>query len=67
MELHAGYETSIQITLVVFFFYMLFFDQNDIISLMQLKAELSELEQNKTYYKEQIEITKNDLKEPLDE
>lgn len=53
------------VTLIVFAFYMLFFDQNDLISLMQIKSELSELEANKLYYKEQIEVTRNDLNDLL--
>lgn len=53
------------ITLAAFFIYMLFFDANDIVSLMRLKGELKELEQNKQYYREQIEITRNDLNDLL--
>ena len=53
------------LTLVVFFIYMLFFDANDMISLMRLRGELNELEENKRYFKEQIDITRNDLNELL--
>lgn len=44
---------------------MLFFDQNDIISLIQIKGELSELEVNKEYYKKQIKETEKDLTDLL--
>ncbi|MBD81598.1 MAG: septum formation initiator [Crocinitomicaceae bacterium] len=53
------------ITLLVFFTYMLFFDQNDVISLIRIKQELGELEENKEYYKEQIDITQKDLTDLL--
>lgn len=53
------------ITLLVFLTYMLFFDQNDIISLIQIKGELSELEVNKEYYKKQIKETEKDLTDLL--
>jgi cell division protein FtsB len=52
-------------TLVVFLFYMAFFDQNDFISLFQIKKELSELETNKEYYKKQIKETEKDLTDLL--
>ncbi|MGB0404154.1 MAG: FtsB family cell division protein [Salibacteraceae bacterium] len=53
------------ITLFVFFTYMLFFDQNDIVSLIQIKGELNELEVNKDYYKKQITETEKDLTDLL--
>lgn len=49
------------ITLICFFIYMLFFDRHDLISQMQLKKELGKLEENKDYYKLQIEQTSKDL------
>jgi cell division protein FtsB len=42
-----------------------FFDQNDFISLYQIKKELRELETNKTYYRHQIKETEKDLTDLL--
>jgi len=53
------------ITLMVFFVYMLLFDQYDIITQFQLKKELSELERNKSYFEEQIKVTHDELDELL--
>lgn len=53
------------VTVFIFLFYMLFFDQNDIISLIQIKKELSELETNKEYFKIQIKETEKDLTDLL--
>ncbi|UTW63212.1 septum formation initiator family protein [bacterium SCSIO 12741] len=53
------------LTAVIFFFYMLFFDQNDLISQAQLRMELEELEDNKAYFKVQIEETREDLNDLL--
>ena len=48
-----------------FFVYMLFFDQNDVFTQIELKSELSELEENKAYYQERITETKKDLNDLL--
>ena len=53
------------VTLICFFIYMLFFDRHDLISQMQLKQELGKLEENKDYYKLQIEQTSEDLNDLL--
>ncbi len=53
------------LSLIVFGIWLLFFDQNDLISQMQLRYEIYQLEQQKEFYIEQIEITKNDLDELL--
>lgn len=44
---------------------MLFFDRHDLISQMQLKQELGKLEENKEYYKLQIDQTSEDLNDLL--
>lgn len=53
------------VSAVVFLVYLLFFDSHDLISQLQLKAELNEVEKTKAYYKEEIKITQNDLEELL--
>lgn len=53
------------VSAVVFFVYLLFFDSHDLISQLQLKAELNEVEKTKAYYKEEIKITQIDLEELL--
>lgn len=53
------------ITLMVFLVYMLFFDQNDALSLIEIRGEINELEQNRTYYQERIKETERDLTDLL--
>ncbi len=54
-------------TALVFFVWMLFFDQNDIISQVKLKNQLRELNKEKEYYKEQIKITQSELENLLND
>ena len=51
------------ITLAVFVIWLLFFDQNNMILQAQNKWELWELEEEKEYYLQEIELTKIDLEE----
>ena len=51
------------ITIVVFIVWLLFFDQNNFILQAQNKWDLWEMEEEKEYYLEVIEVTKNDLEE----
>ncbi len=44
---------------------MLFFDRHDLVSQLQLKRELVSLEENKKYYKKQIDQTTADLNDLL--
>ena len=44
-------------------FWLIFFDQNNLILQFQYKLELMEMEDEKAYYKQEIERTKSDLKE----
>ena len=55
------------ITLIVFFLWMLFFDQNDIISQFKLKSELYQINKEKAYYQEQILETQEDLENLLND
>jgi len=59
------FRNKYSITLLVFFAYMLFFDQSNVVALLQINQELRELEDNKEYYKEQIETTQKDLTDLL--
>ncbi len=43
------------ITLVIFTVWMLFFSQNNLVDRIQMKFEIRQLEQDRTYYLEQIE------------
>lgn len=51
------------LTVIVFVFWLTFFDQNNWIMQLQNKMELWELEDEKEYYLAEIENTKKDLKE----
>ena len=53
------------ITGIVFGIWMLFFDENDFISQIQLQRELHQLEEDKAFYKEEITKTQADLDELL--
>lgn len=55
------------ITLLVFFTWLFFFDQNDLITQYKFKSELSKLHKQKEYYKEQIELTRKDLENLLND
>lgn len=52
-------------TTLVFFVYLLFFDQHNLISQYQLRAELNDLKESEEWYQEQIEQTRSDLEELL--
>lgn len=51
------------LTFLIFFFWMLFFDSNDIISQISSRIKLSQMKQDKQYYMEEIEISKKTMKE----
>lgn len=50
---------------VIFLVWMIFFDSNDLISQYKYKRKLSQLEENKNFYLEQIEQVKKDKEELL--
>ncbi len=51
------------IAIVLFFVWLIFFDENSIITHQQNKQRLQELLQQKEYYKERIEADKQKLKD----
>ena len=51
------------ITALVFIVWVMFFDQNNIISQIEYRMELSSLEDDKEFYQEEIKKTVQDLKE----
>lgn len=53
------------ITLLVFVTWMLFFDQNDLMTQMSMRMELRELQDNKAYYETEIARTRDELEELL--
>lgn len=53
------------ITIMLFAVWMLFFDQHNMISQFELKAELYQLESDKAYYQAEIESIREDLDELL--
>ena len=55
------------ITTIVFLVWMLFFDQNDIITQIKLKSELYQINKEKAYYLEQIHETQQDLENLLND
>jgi cell division protein FtsB len=54
-------------TILVFLVWMLFFDQNDIISQIELKQQLNSVENKREYYKTQIKETRSDLENLLND
>ncbi|MDP2188001.1 MAG: septum formation initiator family protein [Sphingobacteriaceae bacterium] len=48
---------------LVFLVWMVFFDSNDLISQYKYKRKLRQLEENKNFYLEQIELVKKDKEE----
>ncbi len=46
------------ITILLFIIWMLFFDRNDFISAIKMKLELSRLEEQQEYYKQELQNTK---------
>ena len=50
-------------TVLVFLVYLLFFDQNNILTQYSYKKQLNKLELEKEYFNKQIEITKQELDE----
>ena len=46
------------ITILLFVFWMFFFDRNDIVSAVKLRIELSRLRSQQEYYKQELENTK---------
>ena len=53
------------LTVIVFAVWMAFFDQNNMINQIELKAELFQLDSDKAYYHQAIIETKEDLDELL--
>lgn len=51
------------VTAIVFFIWLFFFDQNNIISQISYRIELSKLEADKEYYEQEIKKTVEDLEE----
>lgn len=49
--------------MLAFLVWMLLFDRNDIISQYKHLSELNKLKQNKEYYRKDIDIINNDIKE----
>lgn len=53
------------ISVILFSVWMLFFDQHNMVSQFELKAELYQLESDKAYYQAEIERIREDLDELL--
>lgn len=53
------------LTSILFAFWMLFFDQHDFISQLQLQSELKQYQEDKEYYRKRITETEQDLNELL--
>ena len=51
------------LTLLVFIFWLTFFDQNNLLLQFQNKLELWDLDDEKEYYQAEIQKTKSDLEE----
>jgi cell division protein DivIC len=64
-ELPRWVKSRYSITALVFFSWMLLFDQNDVFTQMELRTDLKELEKTREYYKEEIITTNKDLEDLL--
>ena len=51
------------ITAAVFFIWILFFDQNNLVTQIQYRLELNQLDEEKEFYKGEIEEIRSDLDE----
>lgn len=51
------------LTLLVFFIFLLFFDQNNILTQYDYKKQLNKLESEKEYYLKEISKTRNELED----
>ncbi len=49
------------VTVILFLIWMTFFDQNDFVTLYNLRSELNSIRQEKLYYREQIQETGENL------
>ena len=50
------------LTIISLILWLLFFDRNDIFSQLALKGELQKLDNDKTYYQEQIKLNNDNIK-----
>lgn len=57
------FKNKYYVSLLAFLVWMLLFDRNDIFSQYKHLSELKKLKENKEYYKKDIEIINNDIKE----
>ena len=64
-KIPAWLRNKYMITLLAFTVWMAFFDQNDLISQVKLRMELGQLQQDKTYFEEEIARTRDELEELL--
>ena len=53
------------VTVLAFAIWMMFFDQHNMINLIELRAELYQLQSDKAYYQEEIITIREDLEELL--
>lgn len=51
------------ITTMVFMFFLLFFDQNNIITQYSYRSQLNKLKEEKEYFNREIEVTRKELNE----
>ncbi|MCW8897599.1 MAG: septum formation initiator family protein [Flavobacteriales bacterium] len=51
------------LTLVLFLIWLMFFDQNNLITQFSYRTQLKQLKQDQTFYIKEIEQTKKELKE----
>ncbi len=51
------------ITAIVFLAWITFFDQNNLITQIQYRMELDQLEEEKEFYQEELKVIQSDLKE----
>ncbi len=66
-NLHPALKNRYVLTILGFVVWMFLFDQNDVINQIKLKNQLYQLEKEKSYYKEQIEVTRSELENLLND
>jgi cell division protein FtsB len=62
-KLPAFLKNRYAITAIVFLAWITFFDQNNLITQIQYRMELNQLEEEKTFYQEELKVIQSDLEE----
>ena len=62
-QIPAPVRNAYFVIMVLFFFWMIFFDKHDFLTQWRLQSSLDKLEQDKVFYEEKIEEVRDDIKD----